>query len=154
MRIIAINGLKNCGKVELAEEWDKNFNVSFVKPYSDNMRPTDYILMHKNDLEFLIEHNLSLAHETVGNHHYLYDIEQMINDFNVVCVDDLMLKQLKENENIDLITVWVENPKAEPSERCGKLYKQSDYDYVYNKGLDDPGEFLEQMAFDLEMVQG
>ena len=151
MKIIAINGHKNSGKVNLAEKWNKNENVSFIKPYSDNYRPLDYKVISREDLDFMVEHNVALASTIVNEHIYVYFKEDFKNDFCIVCVDDIILKQFLESD-FEVITVFVNNSKSEPSERVEKLYKKNDYNYIYNYGLDDSEEFLEQIAFDVDIL--
>ena len=152
MKIIALNGHKNCGKVKLAEKWDKNENVTYVKPYSDKRDIENYIWMDKDDLKFMVNNNIPVASRIINEHIYSFFDEQFINDYCVVCVDDDIMKQFLASD-YDVITVFVDNPKAEKSDRVETLYPKSSYYAVYNYGFDDAGEFLEQLAFDLELVQ-
>ena len=134
-RIITLTGLKQSGKVKLAETWDRNENVSFIHPVKNPKENKDY-----------------LASAVVNGNEYVYYQSQLVNDFNVLIVDDYTLCDLFTNYP-DVVSVWVDNPKAEPSERVNVLFIKDDFDYIYNVGLDDPDEFLEQLAFDVEMVQ-
>jgi len=134
-RIITLTGLKQSGKVKLAETWDRNENVSYIRPVKNPKTTEEY-----------------LASAVVNGNTYVYYESQLVNDFNVLIVDDYTLSDLLTNYP-DVVTVWVDNPKAEPSERVNVLFTKDDFDYVYNVGLDDPSEWLEQLAFDVEMVQ-
>lgn len=134
-RIITLTGLKQSGKVKLAETWDRNENVSYIRPVKNPKTTGRY-----------------LASAVVNGNTYVYYESQLVNDFNVLIVDDYTLSDLLTNYS-DVVTVWVDNPKAEPSERVNVLFTKDDFDYVYNVGLDDPSEWLEQLAFDVEMVQ-
>jgi hypothetical protein len=136
MKIIALVGLKNAGRVILARKWDKNANVSYIEPI---LNPTD-------------RNGEYLASTVVNGDTYVFYESQLKNDFNVLVADDYILSDLLTNYP-DVVSVWVDNPRAEPSERVNVMYTKNDFDYTYNYGLDDPDEWLEQLAFDLEMVQ-
>ena len=152
-QIIALSGLKQSGKVKLCELWDQNANVSYIKPFTDNpkRRFDGYSFLPTKDLHKKMDEESILCSSMVKDFDYIYFQSQLINDYNLLIVDDYALKELKEIYP-KIITVWVENPKAEDSGRVGVIYRKSDYDYIYNYGLDEPEEFLEQIAFDREIL--
>ena len=151
-RVIALSGLKQCGKWNLAYKWSTNENVSFIEPYTDNPDNDECIQLNTKDLLSKMDREPYLFNTNIDGFDYVCFNSQLDSDFNIVIVDDDALIQLLKNyENVT--TIWVDNPKAEPSTRVGK-FKQTAYDYIFNYGIGDPDEFLEQLAFDLEMVQG
>ena len=152
MKIITISGHKNSEKVKLAEKWDRNENVSLINPVTTKERD-DFIHLTPYELESKIEEERPLLSTIIDAETYCYFPSQLKNDWNIFILDDLCLKDLKDNFDGKIVTVWVKDPKAEKSMRTGLIYRESDYDYVFNVGMDDPDEFLEQLAFDVEFVQ-
>lgn len=135
-RIIALLGFKNSGKTILAGKWSTNNNVSFITPI-------------KNPL---IKREDYLASTVVNGDVYAFYEAQLVNDFNVLIADDYILSELLTNYP-HTYGVWVDNPKAEASERVNVMYSKQDFNYIFNYGLDDPDEWLEQFAIDVEMLQ-
>lgn len=153
--IITLTGLKQSGKWKLAYQWDKNENVSFINPYTDAVnRPQDMIYLDTVKLADKTRDESVLCGTMIKGKNYVYFESQLINDFNILIVDDYALDELMQSYDGRIVKVWVENPKAEASERCGHYHSKDYYDYVYNVGLDDADEFLETLAYDVEMVQG
>lgn len=151
--IITLTGLKQSGKVSLAEKWDRNENVSYIKPFTDNpkKRFDDYPFLPAKQLAEKVANGGVLASTMVGDWDYIYFQSQLVNDYNLFIVDDYLLKELKEVYP-NVISVWVEDSKGEPSDRVGVIYRKSDFDYTFNYGLDVPGEFIEQISFDKEIL--
>lgn len=153
MKIITVSGHRNSAKVKLAENWDRNANVTLINPVTTNMEREDFIHLKPDVMEMKIEEEQPLVSTTLDGETYCYFESQLSNDWNIFILDDLCLHELKENFTGKIITVYVKDPNADKSARTGMLYGESDYDYVFNVGLDDPDEFLEQLAFDVEFVQ-
>lgn len=153
MKIITLSGHRNCGKYALAEKCGMNENVSFIQPFTDNpkRRFDDFPYLPSKRLFAKIGYEPLLAMTEFKDFTYVYFPSQLNSDFNVIIADDTIMNCIKDNYK-DIITVWVENPAAEESDSVGK-YKKESYDYVFNYGIDDPDEFLEQLAFDVELVQ-
>ena len=151
--IITLTGLKNSGKIRLAETWDRNENVSYIKPFTDNpkKRFDAYPFLPTKKLFEKMDEEMVLATSTVNDFTYVYFKSQLINNFNVLVVDDYTLKELKEVVP-NVTSVWVDDPNGEDSERVGVIYRKSDYNYIFNYGLDEPDEFIEQVAFDKEIL--
>lgn len=153
--IITLTGLKQSGKWKLACKWDKNENVSFINPYTTSKRrPQDMIYMDKVKLADKTRDEPAICGTIIKGETYCYFESQLKNDFNIFIVDDYALDELVRSYDGRIVKVWVENPKAEASERSGHFHSKDYYDYVFNVGLDDADEFLETLAFDVEMVQG
>lgn len=150
-RIIALSGLKQSGKWNLAYKWGTNENVSFIEPYTDNPDNDECIQLSSKELLNKMDEEPFLFDTNIDGFDYVCFNSQLDNDFNIVIVDDDALTQLLKNYE-KVTTIWVDNAKAEPSTRVGKFPPLS-YDYIFNYGVGDPNEFLEQLAFDLEMVQ-
>ena len=153
--IITLTGLKQSGKWKLANKWDKNENVSFINPYTDaKHRPQDMIYLSADKLAEKSNNETVLCSTMINGRTYAYFESQLKNDFNIFIVDDYALNELVDTYDGRIVKIWVENPKAEASERNGHFHSKDYYDYVFNVGLDDADEFLETVAFDVEMVQG
>lgn len=152
-KIITLSGHKDCGKYALAEKWGRNENVGFIQPFTDNpkRRFDDFPYLPSKKLLAKIGSEPLIAMTEFKDFTYVYFPSQLNNDFNVIIADDTIMNCIRDNYE-DVVTVWVENPAAEESDRVGK-YKKESYDYVFNYGIDDPDEFLEQLAFDVELVQ-
>ena len=152
-RIVTLTGLKQSGKVRLAYKWSKNENVSLIQPYTTSKRrPQDMIYLPKDKLDEKIKNDDVLCMTVLNGEQYVYFKSQLVNDWNIIIADDYALSDILTNYK-DVVPVWVDNSMAEVSDRVNVLYSKDEFDYVYNYGLDDPDEFLEQLAFDVEMVQ-
>lgn len=147
MRIITLTGLKQSGKEKLAELWDNNENVSYIQPFTTN-RDSEHLYLSKENMLVKMSEEPYLTCTMINGEYYCHFKSQLCNDFNILIVDDYALKDIKDNFDGRVITIWVDNTKGEASERVGHYYTKSDYEYVYNVGLDDPNSFLEQVAFD------
>ena len=154
MRIITLTGLKQSGKTRLAMKWGKNVNVSYLCPYTTNRkRPTEFFYLSRDKMEEKMKYDTLLCSSIINGETYAYFKSQLKNDFNIIIVDDYALSELVENYDGRVIKIWVDSSKAESSERSGHFHTRDYYDYTYDMELDDPDEFLEQLAFDVEMVQ-
>lgn len=152
-RIITLTGLKQSGKVKLAYKWSKNENVGLIQPYTTSKkRPQDMIYLPKDKLDAKMKEEDVLCVSVVNGESYVYFKSQLVHDWNVIIADDYALSDILTNYK-DVVPVWVDNTRSEASDRVNVLYSKDEFDYVYNMGLDDPDEFLEQLAFDVEMVQ-
>lgn len=152
-RIITLTGPKQSGKLKLAQEWGRNENVSFINPYTSNKkREQDMIYLRRDKLESKMKSDYVLGSTVVNGELYVIFQSQLANDWNVIIADDYLFSDILTNYNY-VISVWVHNPKAEQSDRVNIMYSTDDFDYIFNYGLDSSDEFLEQLAFDVEMVQ-
>ena len=140
-KIIALNGGKHSGKDRLALKWDTNSDVHYIHPVCSR---------HKDLIDNFPYHQLLCSTMINGVSYNFYD-SQLVDGYNVLIVDDYALKDLVET-NYEVIAVWVDNPKSELSERSGRYYGKEEYDYIYNYGLDEQDTFLEQIAFDSEVM--
>ena len=77
-RIITLTGLKQSGKVKLAETWDRNENVSYIRPVKNPKTTEEY-----------------LASAVVNGNTYVYYESQLVNDFNVLIYIEVMFKTLQ-----------------------------------------------------------
>lgn len=154
MKIITLTGKKQSGKWKLANKWAKNENVSFINPYTTaKKRPQDMIYLDRTKLAEKSNNENVLCSTIINGETYVFFESQLNNDFNIMIVDDYALGELVDTFDGEIIKVWVDNPKAESSDRNGHFYSRDYYDYIYNVGLDDSDVFLETLAFDTEMVQ-
>ena len=147
MKIITLTGLKQSKKTKLAELWSKNENVSYIQPYTTN-RDSEHLYIDKDKMYVKLGSEPPLHATMIDGEYYCHFKSQLNNDFNILIVDDYALKDIRENFDGRIISVWVDDPKGEASERVGHYYTKEDYEYIYNVGLDSPDEFLESLAFD------
>ena len=154
MKIITLTGFKQSGKTKLAQLWAKNGNVSYLYPYTTaSKRPEDFIYLSRDKMDEKKKYENVLCTTIIKGESYVYIESQLKNDFNIIIVDDYALSEIVENYDGKVIKIWVDSSKAESSERSGHFHTRDYYDYTYDMELDDPDEFLEQLAFDVEMVQ-
>ena len=97
MKIITISGHRNSAKVKLAENWDKNANVTLVNPVTTNMEREDFIRLKPSTMKMKIEEEKPLVETCIGDDWYYYFESQLCNDWNIFILDDLCLHDLKEN---------------------------------------------------------
>ena len=94
-----------------------------------------------------------LSFVRVGDFNYAYFETQLDNDYNIIIADDDEVVNIQNNYGGEVYTIWVENKKAEHSERSGN-HPLSYYDYIFDMDADSLEEFIEEVVFDIEFVRG
>lgn len=153
-KILTLSGLKQSGKRKIAEQLERNENCSYIRPFTSAKDcPEDFIKVDEDYLYQLAGENPPLSFVRIGDYNYVYFEMQLDNDFNIIIADDDEVVNIQKNYDGEVYTIWIESKNAEPSERSGK-HGTSYYDYVFNANTDSLDEFIEEVAFDVEFVQG
>ena len=147
-KIITVTGKKGSNKYEIAMNFSKNENVSFISPVTDDKRVNriDFHYMSRDKLSDKINDEPPLQTTVIRGWRYCHFASQLDNDFNVLIVDDFAVQEVKENWAGKIVTVYVEGGVA--TERTGMALSSEWFDYIVYDGM-DLDYLIEQIAADM-----
>ena len=155
MRLIVLNGARNCGKEDVARRLAMNSDCRFIKPFTDHSRDNglddDYIRLNKEKLDDKLDKENDFCLTEVKGYRYVFFENQLNAGYVVLIGDDRVVSYLQKNWTGELITVKVHSKNEEYSERF--LLNDDDFDIVFNIDYDDFDE-LEELVGDIYLTGG
>lgn len=152
MRLIILNGAKNCGKEIVARSLAKNSDCKFIRPYTDHTGVDDeYIRLNESKLSAKMERENPLYETVIDGYRWVFFENQLNAGYVVLIGDDRLISYFRKNWSGELITVRVHSNSEEPSNRSN--LSDDNFDIVFNVDSDDMDE-LEELVGDIYLTGG
>ena len=155
MRLIVLNGAKNCGKEVVAHRLAENSDCRFIKPFTDHSRDNgsddEYIRLNRKKLDDKLNREKDFCLTEVNGYRYVFFENQLNAGYVVLIGDDRVVAYLQKNWTDELITVKVHSKDEEYSDRF--LLGDDEFDIVFNVDYDDFDE-LEELVGDIYLTGG
>ena len=144
MKLIIISGAKNSKKDLLAMILSNRSDCIWIKPYSNRKDPVnadphnDYISLNDRQLNDKIAKEVPLAETIINSNRFVFFENQLKKDYTIIIGDDNIVFGAKNNWKGEIITVRCHSKHEVESPRF--LFKDDEFDYVFNYGDDDIDE--------------
>ena len=143
--IITLTGHKEVKKDYIANKLAENSDVGFVRPYTDIDTPFleedgkqwEYNVVLPSVLDDMVSEEEVLCYGEINGQRYVFFQFQLVHDYNVLIVDDYYLYDLKNKWDGAIYSVKLVQKDQVESERVGVIYKDEDFDMVFDVDRDD-----------------
>ncbi len=153
--ILTLTGHKHSGKELIAENFAKNSDVAFLKPYTDRpLEKGEYPEEHggfhyvsKERLDKIMDHQKVLCCTRINGYRYVYLERQLTASYNVMILDDYALVDVKDRWKGRIYSVKVRSDDEVQSDRVGEYYYDHEFDEVFHYGKDDFDELEARISY-------
>ena len=143
--VITLTGHKEVNKESIAYQLAKNSDVGFIRPYTDidaeilkiDSKQWDYNVVLPSVLDTMLTEEEVLCYGEINGHRYVFFQFQLVHDYNVMIVDDYYLYDLKNKWDGAIYSIKLVQKGQVESERVGVIYKDKDFDEVFDVDRDD-----------------